>query len=86
MHLLLSRPYSGFATEPHEEVAPHPPHGVENPLSKGSLADLLAHEVSLQSDHLDHMPAQNGEMRVRHRLHVGRSSIELTRMRHAILR
>jgi len=70
----------------HEEVASHPPHGFENSLSKGVLANLLAHEVGLKSNHLDHVPAQDGEVRFRHRLHVGRSSIELIRTRHAILR
>ncbi len=59
----------------HEEVAPHPPHGIENPLPKGGLADLLAHEVGVKSNHLHHVPAQDGEVHFRH----GLGTVNLTR-------
>jgi hypothetical protein len=43
-------------------VARHPAHCRQHPLVEGRLAKLIAGEVDVDPDHLDHVPAQDGEV------------------------
>jgi hypothetical protein len=47
--------------------ARHPAHCREHPLIEGRLAKLIGGEVDVDPDHLDHVPAQDGEVRFPHR-------------------
>jgi ABC-type transport system substrate-binding protein len=48
-------------------VAWHPTHCRQHPLIKRRLAKLIAGQVDVDPDHLDHVPAQDGEVLFLHR-------------------
>jgi hypothetical protein len=47
---------------------------------EGCLAQLLAHELGVDPDHLDHVPAQDGEVRLGHWLHDTLTSVIFVEM------
>jgi hypothetical protein len=51
----------------HKGVARYSAHCRQHPLIEGRLAKLIAGQVDVDPDHLDHVPAQNGEVLVLHR-------------------
>ena len=53
----------------------HPAHRGHHPVVERRLAEFLAGEVDVDGDHLDHVPAQDREVRLVHRLH-GEASLD----------